>query len=72
MPTQQDHGPQMAERISHAVGALLEVAIARATELLQENAEVLKQASQQLIQKEIFNEQELKLFSQRLRRPPPP
>ena len=72
MPMHQDHGPRMAERISHAVGALLEVAIARATELLQENAEVLKEASQQLIQKEILNEQELKLFSQRLRRPPPP
>jgi cell division protease FtsH len=70
MPMNQDHGPAMAERISHAVGALLDVAFARATELLRHNTALLKEAAQQLIQQETLNEQDLKAFSQRLQLPP--
>ncbi len=70
MPVHQEQGPEMAQKISLAVGALLDAAFARATELLQQNMALLREAALQLIKKETLNEQDLKAFSNQLLKQP--
>jgi cell division protease FtsH len=65
--TGNDYGPQMAQKITEAVGELLDAAFVQATGLLRENSNVLKEAAQLLIQKETLNEEQLRTFRERLR-----
>lgn len=61
-----DYGPEMAQRINAAVGSLLDAAFARALQLLNKNAALLREAAELLILKETLNEEQLKAFRERL------
>jgi cell division protease FtsH len=64
--TGTDYGPQMAQKVSEAVSGLLATAFARALELLRSNRAVLEEAAQALVQCETLNEEQLRVYRERL------